>query len=108
MKKYTTIARTIKSIRVEKNLTQRTLAEMLGLRKKVGPQFISNCERGLCSLPIPLLIKICDITGVHSDVIKNALIEDFNINFKQTKQDYYLEKTNKNEVQNGQEEQSKE
>lgn len=50
----TRIATTLKQIRKEKNLSQGALAHKLGL---TTPQYVSNVERGKCSLALGLVKK---------------------------------------------------
>lgn len=55
-------AQFIKSARESVGLSQRELAEKLGY--STG-QFISNMERGLCSLPLNKMKKLCKLTKSH-------------------------------------------
>ena len=49
-KQFKTIARLVKSRRIEVSLSQKELSERLNLGK-AGHQFISNVERGMCGIP---------------------------------------------------------
>ncbi len=63
------IGRQIRDLRKAKGVTISTMAETVG--KSVG--YISQVERGVSALPIPVLQRICDLLGVqiswffHSD-----------------------------------------
>jgi transcriptional regulator with XRE-family HTH domain len=51
--------------RLDKNLTQHRLAQLLGLK---SGQFISNYERGLCSVPlkkVKVMLKILKLDPIE-------------------------------------------
>lgn len=55
----------IKELRKEKNLTQKQLADILGIRQ----QYISRFEREEGDLNTSLLIQICEFFDVSTDYL---------------------------------------
>lgn len=72
----TAIGRLIKESREISNPTvsQSKLSSELGYR---NGQFISNVERGICSIPLDKIGKVAEVLSVDVDVIKDALVEDY-------------------------------
>jgi len=72
------VAELIKTIRVEHNLSQQDLAEIMS-----GPgatlQFISLIENGRSKLPIASVRKICKKLGIDPWVFVEALSEDYKV-----------------------------
>lgn len=62
-------------------MSQPQMAKHLGYN---SGQFISNVERGLCSLPPSKVPKMAHLSGVPIEEFKNALLKDFehNINYE--------------------------
>jgi hypothetical protein len=78
---FSNIASVIKTYRLRKlsddgrrPISQTQLSEVIGYR---NGQFISNVERGLCSVPLKKLSLICDVLNVPKKVIAEALIKDY-------------------------------
>lgn len=69
--KYKYQAKLLRDLRKKHDLTQKTLADLIG----VHVQFISNMERGLCGIPInkALLLKYF----IRPSKIKAAAVKDF-------------------------------
>lgn len=63
----------LKSKREEKGLTQSEVARTLGYG---SPQFISNIERGISSVPMKSLRLMIDLYGVSADEIVEILLEE--------------------------------
>lgn len=63
----------LKAKREEKGLTQSEVARTLGYG---SPQFISNIERGISSVPMKSLRLIIDLYGVSADEIVDILLEE--------------------------------
>lgn len=63
----------LKTKREEKGLTQSEVARTLGYG---SPQFISNIERGISSVPLKSLRLIIDLYGVSSDEIVDILLQE--------------------------------
>ena len=59
------IGANIRAARMRADLTQETMAEMIG----VTPQHLSGLERGLVGTSVPTLIKICTELNVSADFI---------------------------------------
>lgn len=57
--------------RKEAGLSQMTIAKKLGYG---SPQFISNCERGLCMPSLRGLKIMCDIYGMNRAMVGEDLI----------------------------------
>ena len=57
------IGANIRAARMRADLTQETMAEMIG----VTPQHLSGLERGLVGTSVPTLIKICTELNVSAD-----------------------------------------
>ena len=55
----------IRELREDHDMTQRQIAEILGIKQQV----YSNYELGFRSLPIELLIKLCKFYGASADWI---------------------------------------
>ena len=64
----------IKAGRGERGISQGKLAKMLGY---TTPQYISNAERGLCSMPVKKLRKISTILGIPPGVMQTAIFTDY-------------------------------
>ena len=64
----------IKAGRAERGVSQGKLAKMLGY---TTPQYISNAERGLCSMPIKKLRKISTILAIPPGVMQTAIFTDY-------------------------------
>jgi transcriptional regulator with XRE-family HTH domain len=76
-REFANIASLVKSYRTPKGISQTQLSKELGYK---NGQFISNVERGLCSIPfekIPTLSKILD---VPADKVKEAILSDYSTN----------------------------
>ena len=67
-------AKVIKSYRQKTSLSQSDLSVQLGYR---NGQFISNVERGLCSIPLKKLKVVCHILAIPHDEMKEALLKDY-------------------------------
>lgn len=74
MNKFNNIAELVKERRIAKNMSQAELAHSLGY---LNGQFISNAERGLCSLPLKKILKFSLLTKTPWLSIKAALIADY-------------------------------
>lgn len=56
-----------------KELSQTDLSTLLGYK---NGQFISNVERGLCSVPLKKLPELCSALSIPRDEVINALVSD--------------------------------
>lgn len=72
----TAIGRLIKETREGKNpvFSQSKLSSELGYR---NGQFISNVERGICSIPLDKVAKVANVLGLDSNSLRDALVEDY-------------------------------
>lgn len=74
MNKFNHIAKVILTGRTTAKISQAAVSEAAGYK---NGQFISNVERGYCSIPVKSIDKISEIIGMNSDTIKRAMIEDY-------------------------------
>ena len=58
----------------EKRMTQGELSKALGYKNS---QFISNVERGLCSIPMRKIDVTAEALGIMPSKIKDAMVTDF-------------------------------
>merc|ERR1712003_425923 len=65
-------------------VSQQDLSYKLGYK---NGQFISNIERGLCSVPLRSLGTICDVLDVSRQELKETLLKDY----AQTIDNYFAE-----------------
>ncbi len=65
---YTIIGQRLKKARIDKKMTQETLAEQLD----VSIAFLSRVERGNSHINLKRLTQICDILGVSEGYILNG------------------------------------
>ena len=75
MRSFKNIARLIRTKRIghPKNYPQVELSVFLGYK---NGQFISNVERGFCSVPLKKLKKIAEILDIGRDELKAAIMRD--------------------------------
>ncbi len=76
MRSFDHIAKLIKEKRMShpKRYSQSDLSSLLGYK---NGQFISNVERGLCSIPLKMLSKVSTILEIQENDLKSALVRDF-------------------------------
>ena len=74
MKQFNHIAKYIKTQREAVELSQTELATAIGYK---NGQFISNVERGLCSLPLCKIKPTAQALRVNSDWIAEEIVKDF-------------------------------
>lgn len=72
----TAIGKVIKEGRESKKVSQSKLSTELGYR---NGQFISNVERGICSIPLDKISKVASVLDLDSDAIKEALLQDYEL-----------------------------
>lgn len=63
----------LKEKRIEKGITQMSLAKELGYS---SPQFVSNWERGMCSPAFDTLPTVCKILGIPKKEIIEIIIDE--------------------------------
>jgi transcriptional regulator with XRE-family HTH domain len=76
MKQFKHIAKLVKDARLShpKKYSQAELSDALGYK---NGQFISNIERGLCSVPLRSLYAVTEVLNIPADKLKEALLLDF-------------------------------
>lgn len=88
MRTFKNIATLIKTKRLNhpKAYSQSELSELLGYK---NGQFISNVERGLCSIPLKMMKKISEVLEVPPEELKGAILKDH----EDTLSSYFNKKT---------------
>jgi transcriptional regulator with XRE-family HTH domain len=78
MRSFKHIANLIRTKRINhaKSYSQADLSSILGYK---NGQFISNVERGLCSVPLKMMKKISDVLEINPDDIKMAILKDHEV-----------------------------
>jgi hypothetical protein len=59
---------------VKEEFSQFNVAQRLGYK---NGQFISNTERGLCSLPMRNWIRVCELLDIDREEFKEAALKDY-------------------------------
>lgn len=73
-KRFSNVATLVQTERVKLHISQTDLSIALGYK---NGQFISNMERGLCSLPLSKTAKLCNALRIPGDVLREALVNDY-------------------------------
>lgn len=75
MRSFLHIAKLIKLKRMSQDngYSQLELSKLLGYK---NGQFISNVERGLCSVPLKMLSKISQVLNISREELKKAILKD--------------------------------
>jgi len=75
MRTFNNVAALIKKTRLEhpKKYSQSQLSYLLGYK---NGQFVSNVERGLCSIPLKMLSITCRVLEIDPSILKEALLRD--------------------------------
>ena len=73
-KNFNTIATVIKTTREVKNISQALLSKSIGYK---NAQFISNVERGLCSIPAKKVKVVAEVLGIEIDEVVSAMVADY-------------------------------
>ena len=78
MRTFNHVAKLLKKYRQShpKKYSQAELSKLLGYK---NGQFISNIERGLCSIPLKNLNQVVIILGVPKQELYNAVMQDFEV-----------------------------
>lgn len=77
MKNFKHIAEFVKTRREEVGLSQTELSQSIGYKHG---QFISNIERGMCSLPAPKIRSLAISLKTTNRPIIDAMVADFHDN----------------------------
>ncbi len=72
--KFGCVAMFIKEKRVGESLSQEELSKLLGYK---NGQFISNVERGLCTIPLTKVRPLGKALNVNPEDICKVLIQDY-------------------------------
>lgn len=63
----------LKEIRLKADMSQGELAKKLGYG---SAQFVSNWERGVCSVPPPKILAFCKATDMKTSEMRNLLVAE--------------------------------
>lgn len=91
MKSFENIARLVKEARLSHSsrMSQSELSHKLGYK---NGQFISNVERGLCSIPLKSLAQFADVLEIPRERVVEVILEDTKMTIES-----YLNKTKKSD-----------
>jgi transcriptional regulator with XRE-family HTH domain len=84
MRNFSYVAKLIKEKRLShpERYSQTQLSKTLGYK---NGQFISNLERGLCSIPLKGMTNFLKVLDITENELKSAILKDYEITL-----DYYL------------------
>ncbi len=84
MRNFSYVAKLIKEKRLShpERYSQTQLSKTLGYK---NGQFISNLERGLCSIPLKGMVNFLKVLSITEDELKTAILKDYELTL-----DYYL------------------
>ncbi|MAF78494.1 MAG: hypothetical protein CME60_10045 [Halobacteriovoraceae bacterium] len=90
MRNFSYVAKLIKDKRLShpERYSQTQLSKTLGYK---NGQFISNLERGLCSIPLKGMTNFLKVLNISEDELKTAILKDYELTL-----DYYLNESTKN------------
>ena len=71
---FNNIAKLVREARQRENFSQYQVSAVLGYK---NAQFISNVERGLCSVPLDKIADICRFLSIAETDIRVALVKDY-------------------------------
>lgn len=76
---FPSMAKLIKQKRIENGQKQMDVTHLFsGTYGKVA-QFVSNCERGICTVPLKRAKSVCEFMGITKEEFSNAYLEDIKI-----------------------------
>jgi ribosome-binding protein aMBF1 (putative translation factor) len=55
-------------------MSQEVLSAEIGYQ---NAQFISNVERGLCTVPAKRIAKLCEVLKIEPHEVVNAIVQDY-------------------------------
>ncbi len=73
MSMFVRLGSLLKEKRIDKGITQMSLARELGYS---SPQFVSNWERGMCSPAFDTLPTVCKLLGIPKREIIEIIIDE--------------------------------
>lgn len=78
MKSFNHIAKLLKESRLAKGMSQNELAKAVGFK---NGQFVSNIERGICSIPFKKVPLVCELLEIKKNVVLHAVHQDISVDF---------------------------
>lgn len=88
-RKFKHIAKTIKTWRKHRDISQQDLAQCVGFK---NGQYISNVERGIASFPPNKILRLCEVLDMDTENIIQAIVEDYRIHLEIAVQKSRIEK----------------
>ena len=84
MRNFSYVAKLIKEKRLShpERYSQTQLSKALGYK---NGQFISNLERGLCSIPLKAMVNFLQVLEISENELKSAILKDYELTLN-----YYL------------------
>jgi len=78
---FTHVPNLIKTRREQKlpKISQKTLSLKIGYK---NGQFVSNIERGICSLPPEKILQVCSYIDVTPNELIDAMVDDFRLSIE--------------------------
>ena len=73
-KNFQNIAKLIRKYRSQTDMSQNDLSAKLNYK---NGQFISNVERGLCSVPLKTLKNLVAVLNIPADELREAMLQDY-------------------------------
>jgi transcriptional regulator with XRE-family HTH domain len=73
-REFRNIGKLVKTTRDTKGISQTQLSKELGYK---NGQFVSNIERGICSIPFEKIPTLSTLLGLEPLVIKDAILKDY-------------------------------
>lgn len=75
-REFKNIGRLVKATRESKGISQTFLSRELGYK---NGQFVSNIERGICSIPFEKILTLSTLLGIDPTLIKEAVMKDYSL-----------------------------
>lgn len=75
-REFKNIGRLVKTTRDSKGISQTFLSKELGYK---NGQFVSNIERGICSIPFEKIPTLATLLGIDPMQIKEAIMKDYSL-----------------------------
>ena len=77
---FSHIAQVLKEGRLGAELSQNDLAKIMGFK---NGQFVSNIERGKCSLPAKNIVKLCKVLSLDFGHVVEGMTADYKFRITQ-------------------------
>lgn len=74
MRDFSSVGKLVRESREKVGLSQTALAKKLNYK---NGQFVSNVERGKCSIPLKTSLLLCSCLNISKDAMALAYVEDY-------------------------------